>query len=386
MALSCCPPMTRLEAHVICSESGSDVSSNNQDRGRVRCTGSVEAIEKNSQWGERLLTRTKVGAEDWPGELHLINDQHIILKNQLRRRGPHNHRVAAHGVIDEKDYVISAAEVMNRFVWSKLDKIGEGSGPYPSVLDAFASLYGDQGDPVLAAWRALDEALSTLSNAQDVLARSETELSIEERMEVRHEDKVVALEAKIDITEERIEGLEDDVEEREEALIDLLERLEDIEIDSGRHALVADLLEALSFLQALHAANVAATVRVHVQVPRSMSDVMEELQHAGTRMVYEIAPDQAAEALKALTLEVTLSDAGELVLNLEGTSPGMESAEVQSTLTERLDDVLKRGFSLPAFIGSLGTLSHSREHVIDAMIEALEESSDLEVPELEAID
>ena len=38
----------------------------------------VEAIEKNSQWGERLLTRTKVGAEDWPGELHLINDQHII--------------------------------------------------------------------------------------------------------------------------------------------------------------------------------------------------------------------------------------------------------------------------------------------------------------------
>ena len=116
-----------------------------------------------------------------------------------------------------------------------------------------------------------------------------------------------------------------------------------------------------------------------------MSDVMEELQHAGTRMVFEIAPEQATEALKALTLEVTLSNEGELILNLEDTPPGMESVEVQAALSARLDDILKRGFSLPAFIGSLGTLSHSRERVIEAMIEALEESSDLDVPELDAI-
>ena len=45
----------------------------------------AKVVEKNDTWAERLMTQTKVGDEDWPGELYTINEQHISLRNQIRR-------------------------------------------------------------------------------------------------------------------------------------------------------------------------------------------------------------------------------------------------------------------------------------------------------------
>ena len=346
----------------------------------------TKAIESNDLWAERLMTQTKVGAEDWPGELHTLNDQHIMLRNQLKRRGPHNPVAAERGLVDERDYVITPAEIFRQFVWSKLDKIGVGTGPYASVLAAFASLYGDKGEPVLAGWRAVDEALLNLEMVQDTLARAQTERTIEEQLDPPSDERLAQLEAKISEKKTSLDTLEEELEAAEDALIELLEELEDIEIGEARHPLAADLLEALNFIHALYAANTDAAIRVQVQTPRSMSGVMEELHNAGVRIISELAPDQAAETLKGLKLSVAITEEGDIELSLEGAPAGMESEDIAATLTKRLDDILKRGFSLPAFIGSLGTTSETRERILEAMYDALEESTGLEGRELEDVD
>lgn len=344
----------------------------------------VDAIAKTTEWGEQFLTKTKVGASTWPSDLYDINAQAPGIREQIQRRGPHNKVAERLGVIEAKSYKITHCEIFKHFMGAQIDKIGAGAGPYESVLNAFAAIYGEAGAPITAGLSLVDTATSELEAAQAALAAAEAELETEEEREDVEDDTIAALEARIDEAEDNADAKEEALDAAETAVIEQIEAVAGAAIDSGLNDAAWDVLQVVNFLSYAYEANVKAAGMVLVQVPRAIPDIGAELQDMGIRLVFESAQDMAEEALSGLSLVVTI-EGGSLALELAGAPAGLNVTDVKRILMTKLTETMNKALELPANMGSIATKSGSRMRLLAAMVNSLEASTGRNIGPLEGM-
>jgi hypothetical protein len=334
----------------------------------------VDAIAKTTEWGERFLSKTRVGSSTWPSDLYDINDQAAGIRAQILRRGPHNRVAERLGVISAKTYKITHSEIFKHFMGAQIDKIGEGEGPYESVLNAFATIYGEAGAPIMEGLAAVDTATTELEAAQAALAAAEAELETEEEREDVEDDTIAALEARVDEADDSVDAKEEDLENAETSVIESIEAVAGSTIDSSLNDAAWDVLQVVNFLSYAYEANVKAAGMVLIQVPRAIPGIGSELQDMGIRLVFESVQDMAEDALGGLSLAVTINGDG-LALELTGAPAGLNVTDVKRILMTKLTETMNKGLELPANIGSIATKSGSRMRLLAAMVNSLEDST-----------